>query len=86
MLSQAVQEGSPSLVQLGRDGKYGNTAAGTLRLYADYLSAGKQIESQLLSVTDLDMTSSSFAGLSTREVTSLAVAFLFMAGLMGESA
>lgn len=83
MLSQAVQEGSPLLFNWGVTANMETHAAGTLRLYADYLSAGNQIESQLLSVTDLDMTSSSFAGLSTREVTSLAVAILLMAGLMG---
>jgi hypothetical protein len=83
MFSQAVLDGKP--VRFNWDVK-ANTerhSTGVLRIYVDYLSPVGGTQSELLSVTDLDLTSNSLIGLSTTGVTSLAVVLLLLAGLAG---
>jgi hypothetical protein len=83
MISQTVPAGSP--LYFGWDVKASGEiqATGMLRVFVDYTSRENQVETQLLSVNNLELTSSSLFGLSTRVVTSLAVSIFLLAGLAG---
>jgi hypothetical protein len=83
MLSQAVQYEKPLRFDWDVKANADRRSTGVLRIFVDYLSPAGEIESQLLSVTDLELTSISLIGLSTTNVTSLAVALLLLAGLAG---
>jgi hypothetical protein len=83
MLSQAVQDEKPLRFDWDVHANADRHSSGVLRIFVDYLSPAGETESQLLSVTDLELTSTSLIGLSTTGVTSLAVALLLLAGLAG---
>ena len=83
MLSQTVQDEKSLRFNWDVKASTDRRSAGVLRIYVDYFSPANQVESQLLSVTDLVLTGTSLIGLSTTNVTSLAVALLLLAGLAG---
>jgi hypothetical protein len=83
MLSQAVQDEKPLRFDWYVNANADQRSTGVLRIYVDYISPAGETDSQLLSVTDLELTSTSLIGLSTIGVTSLAVALLLLAGLAG---
>jgi hypothetical protein len=83
MFSQAVQAEKPLRFDWDVKANAERHSTGVLRIFVDYLSPTGEIESQLLAVSDLDLTSTSLIGLSTTNVTSLAVVLLLLAGLAG---
>jgi hypothetical protein len=83
MLTQSVVEGKALRFTWEIRAIEAQSAQGVLRSYVDYVSPAGEIESQLLSVTDLQLVSHSLLGISTRDATSLAVALLLLAGLAG---
>ncbi len=83
MLSQAAQDEKPLRFNWNVKANADRRSTGVLRIFVDYLSPAGETDSQLLSVTDLELTSTSLIGLSTTGVTSLAVALLLLAGLAG---
>ncbi len=83
MITQMVQAGSPLHFNWDVKASGDIQATGMLRVFVDYTSMKNQVETQLLSVNNLELTSSSLSGLSTRVVTSLAVSIFLLAGLAG---
>lgn len=83
MISQAVQRGTPLRSTWDVKAIEERSSEGILRTYIEYVAPLASIEPQLLSVTELDLTSSTLFGLSTVGVNSLAVAFLLLSGLAG---
>ncbi|GEM_PF-4049791 len=83
MLSQAVQGGNPVRFNWNVRAGAERHSTGVLRIFVDYLSPSGETRSELLSVTEMELTSTSLVGLTTTAATSLAVAFLLLAGLTG---
>lgn len=83
MFSQAVQPKNPLQFTWEVAALDERSTEGVLRTYVKYVAPQEQVESQLLSVTNLPLHSSSLLGLSISGVNSLAVAILLVAGLAG---
>jgi hypothetical protein len=83
MFSQSVQMGTPLRSTWDVKAIDERNTEGILRTYVEYVAPQAHIEPQLLSVTDLTLTSSNLFGLSTGGINSLAVAFLLLSGLTG---
>lgn len=83
MLSQSVQNGKPLKFEWDVKAIKSINSTGTLSLFVDYISESNEVETQLLSVTELKLTSTSLLGLNTRGITSLGVTLLLLAGLIG---
>ncbi|MGB8253538.1 MAG: hypothetical protein WCF08_09995 [Anaerolineaceae bacterium] len=83
MFTQSVQNQKPVKFTWNVRSLEPQSAVGVLRIFVDYVSSDNTVDSQLISVTDLWLVSKSLSGLSTTGATSLAVAFVLLAGLAG---
>jgi hypothetical protein len=83
MISQVVQADQQMVFTWDLKAMEERHSTGVVRTYIDYISPDNQVETQLLSVTDLELTSASLSGLTSVDVTGLAVAILLLAGLAG---
>ena len=83
MFTQSVQDQKPIRFTWTVRAFEPQSTVGALRIFVDYVSPDNSVISQLISVIELWLVSNSLWGLSTTGSTSLAVAFVLLAGLAG---